>query len=84
MVEAKSEAEIESFWAIQEDAWMRTSEIVAMVHNTTRTKESDCKPPREFNLLLKSLAHLDAPAAEEPMDWSWAKKEEGHQNGLAK
>lgn len=54
------------------------SRIVAMIYNTTRANQWECKTPREFNTLARWLDGEDGEpgADEERDDFAWIEEEE--------
>lgn len=59
LARGKEDREIELFFLYSDDAWDRAANIVAMIHNTTRTKESEVKPADEFNQSLKGALAIE-------------------------
>jgi len=74
MAEGRADAELDMFIEHQNDAWERTSRIISMIHNTTRSTENDCKPPDDFNDLKRWLKEGTPGAKEEYDDLAWMKK----------
>ncbi len=77
--------ESERFFLWSEELWDMTCIIAAMVHNTTRTEQRDCKKPDEFNPTLQAggMEQSDAgtEAAFEFAAEQEAKKREAAANG---
>ncbi len=81
MSEGKADAIIDQFWLEQDDAWQRTAEIVAMVHNTTRSNANQCKLPADFNHLARWLEGKAGEKKRQEQDdretesaFAWARK----------